>query len=106
MRIKRYVYENTRHPIYYQLLALQLSKQKPQSWMDILPEDIKNVIWREYFKAPLLQIREFRNVSWNNSNLYAETHTQKLLRRRQVFKGWKTCCFKVRNQYETTLYSE
>ena len=59
MRIKRYVYENTRHPIYYQLLALQLSKQKPQSWMDILPEDIKNVIWREYFKAPLLQIREF-----------------------------------------------
>ena len=58
-RIKRRVSESPRHPVYYQLLALQLSRQRQQSWFDILPEDIKNMIWREYFKTPLLQIREF-----------------------------------------------
>ena len=61
-RIRRQISNNTSsraHPIYFELLAMQLSKQKYQSWFDILPEEIKTVIWREYFKTPLLQIQEF-----------------------------------------------
>ena len=63
-RIKRRVSDMnhailSRHSIYYHMLALQLSTQRQQSWFDILPEDVKNMIWKEYFKAPLLQIQEF-----------------------------------------------
>ena len=48
-----------RNPIYFDLVARQLATQKQQSWFDILPEDIKIIIWKEYYKAPLLQIKEF-----------------------------------------------
>ena len=61
-RIKRQTSDNTssrKHPIYFELLATQLSTNKEQSWFDVLPEEIKTIIWREYYKTPLLQIREF-----------------------------------------------
>ncbi|MHA2082834.1 MAG: hypothetical protein ACXABD_03710 [Candidatus Thorarchaeota archaeon] len=48
-----------KHPTYFELLAVQLATNKQQSWFDVLPEEIKTMIWKEYYKTPLLQIREF-----------------------------------------------
>ena len=47
------------HPLYFTLVANQLATQKQQSWFDILPEEIHEIIWREHYKKCLLQIQEF-----------------------------------------------
>jgi len=47
------------HPLYFALVANQHATQTQQSWFDILPHDIQEVIWREYYKNCLLQIQEF-----------------------------------------------
>ena len=47
------------HPAYYMLVAKQLATDKQQTWLDILPNDIHDLIAREKYKECLAQIQLF-----------------------------------------------
>jgi hypothetical protein len=51
------------HPIYYEVIASRMSSinQTFHTWLDILSEDIKHIIWKQYYQnVTIPQIHEFR----------------------------------------------
>jgi hypothetical protein len=50
---------DTHHPSYYMLVAKQLATGQQQTWLDILPNDIHELIWREKYKECFTQIQLF-----------------------------------------------
>lgn len=47
--------------LYYNIIALrQNSKNQITTWMDILPEDVKEVIWKQFYKTNVMvQVQSF-----------------------------------------------